>query len=165
MYCTVCIWTKINIRTRIHIYKYIYIYMYRYLLYIMYGEYSQDPGTAPGRHSTSGPGALPWLPCSKTDKTTNITKNTMKILITRKTAGTAENPAANKHPPITSKLLAVVILHVFTIHRRVIRPLGLLFCHLDIFSYLLTLGQIFGPPTPTLTLGRFLSKLNGFLHG
>ena len=52
-----------------------------YLLYTVWEIYSQDPGTAPGRRSTSGPGALPWLPCSKTDKTTNITKNTMKILI------------------------------------------------------------------------------------
>ncbi len=71
--------------------------------------------------------------------------------LTRKTAGTAENPAANKYPPITSKFHAVVTLHAFTIHGRVIRPLGLLFGHLDIYSYLLSLGQSYGPPSATLT--------------
>ncbi len=52
--------------------------------------------------------------------------------LTRKTAGTAENPAANKHPHKTSKLYTVVTLHTFTTHRTVIDPLALLFRQIDI---------------------------------
>ncbi len=62
---------------------------------------------------------------------------------TRKTAGRAENPAANKLPYVTSNLHAIVTLYIFTIHRHVIEPLGLLFGHLDIFLLSLTIRPKF----------------------
>ncbi len=87
---------------------------------------------------------------------------------TRKTAGTAENPAANKYPPITLKFHALDTLHAFTIHRRVSRPVGLLFGHLDTFFLSLSIGPKFWthhchpyPRAISLKIESFLAWVRG----
>ena len=89
----------------------------------------------------------------------------MRTEINKKDRWDSGKPRRQQYPNIASKSHEVVTLHAFTIHRRLIRPLGLLYGYLYIFSYLLPLGKIFGPPTATLTPERFFLKSNNFFLG
>ena len=57
----------------------------------------------------------------------------LKPSITRKTAGTAENPAAHKYPHVKSKFAVILTLHTYNIDRTVITPPRVLLGKLEVF--------------------------------
>ncbi len=106
----------------------------------------------------------------QTRKSSDKSKHTLRmarilrnIMRTRKTAGTAENPAANKYLHVTSKLYAIVTLHTFTVHRTVLDPFALIFGRLDIFLLSLIIRPKFWSPHFYPYPGAIFLKIESFL--